>query len=510
MIFIRSLRTAGNTTHMGQAQPLILTIDVGTGTVRAALVDMSGVVVGMRSVSHASSFPQHGWVEQRPQDWWDGARQAIAATLGDTGLHRSVAAIACCGQMHAPVLVDRRGELVLERVPLWNDKRAAATATRLEAQRAGGTQVNPATSAWPGVKLAWLSEHQPEALAASDRMMMPKDYINFRLTGSIAVDWSEAGSSYLTDPESKDWCDDEVARMGLSRSLFPPILRSDHIVGRVSRAAADATGLPEGLPVLVGAGDFPVAILGSGVVRTGMISDVTGTSFLLTRLVADPFRHRSIMNLGTVTGGWGAFAVVDAAGDAIRWASRSIDRGMRSYEALSADAASVAAGADGLIFLPYLTGERLGQGPGSRAAFVGLTARHEAPHLHRAIMEGVVLAMEEAFRPVALHGGMPDAIVSTAGGARSELWLRIKADVFGCPLLPTVEPEAGLVGCAALGFAGLGYYASPAEAAQTMVRYRAPVLPDPDRVRRYAELADAFAAVRRLTPELNSIMGRLQ
>lgn len=492
-------------------KPLVLTIDVGTGTVRAALVSMDGTVIGMRSAPHASRFPKHGWVEQRPDDWWSGTCQAIAETLRETGLGHAVAAVVCCGQMHAPVLVDRQGELVLDHIPLWNDKRAAGTAAKLEAKRAvGGRQVNPATSAWPGVKLAWLAEHEPRTLSASHRLMMPKDYINFRLTGEIAVDWSEAGSSYLTDPDRKDWSSEQIDHLGLVRDLFPPICRSDGVIGKVTSAASEQTGLPAGLPVLTGAGDFPVAILGSGVVRTGMVSDVTGTSFLLTRLVADPFRHPSIMNLGTVTGGWGAFAVVDAAGDAIRWASRTIDRGERSYEALSADAASVEAGANGLIFLPYLTGERLGQGPGSRAAFVGLTARHEAPHLHRAIMEGVVLAMNEAFRPVALHGAMPDAIVSTAGGARSELWLQIKADVFGCPLLPTIETEAGLVGCAALGFAGLGHYAGPAEAAQAMVRYRAPVLPEPDRVRRYAELADAFAAIRGITPELNSIMENLQ
>lgn len=213
------------------------------------------------------------------------------------------------------------------------------------------------------------------------------------------------------------------------------------------------------------------------------------------------------MNLATATPGWGAFAVVDAAGHAIRWASRALDRGARDFEALSAEAETVPAGAEGLIFLPYLTGERLGQGAASRAAFLGLTANHGSAHLHRAIMEGIVLAMREAYAPIARDRGAPQAIISAAGGARSRLMLQIKANVFACPVITPEEPEAGLVGVACLAFAALGHFANPADAATALVRHRPPTLPDPALQHRYDDLAATFAAVRKVMPRVNASLG---
>jgi xylulokinase len=216
------------------------------------------------------------------------------------------------------------------------------------------------------------------------------------------------------------------------------------------------------------------------------------------------------MNVATATPGWGAFAVVDAAGDAVRWASRALDRNMRGYDDLSAEAASVRAGADGLVFLPYLTGERLGQGPGSRGAFLGLTAQHGPAHLHRAVMEGIVLAMREAYAPIAQIAGDPSSIFSAAGGARSDLFLSIKANVFGCPIEITEEPEAGLIGTACLAFAGLGHFDSPAEAASALVRYRAPIMPDLQVQDVYEGLATTFASIRRVMPDINAAIGKRQ
>ncbi len=210
------------------------------------------------------------------------------------------------------------------------------------------------------------------------------------------------------------------------------------------------------------------------------------------------------MNVATATPGWGAFAVVDAAGDAIRWASRTLDRATRSFEALSDEAEQAPAGAEGLLFLPYLTGERLGQGAGSRAAFLGLTAQHGPAHLHRSIMEGIVLAMNEAYAPIARVAGRPERIVSAAGGARSRLLLAIKASVFGCPVETPVEPEAGLVGTACMAFAGLGDFSSMAGAAKALVQYRAPTLPRSDLQRTYGDLANAFSAIRRVMPAINA------
>jgi len=405
--------------------------------------------------------------------------------------------------MHAPVLIDRNKDLVRESVPLWNDKRAAALADSLDRSHLP-KQVNPPTSAWPGIKLAWMAHNDAPALEQAHRLLMPKDWMNLRLCGEIAMDWTEAGSSFLSDPETGSWSETCSTSLGIDPAILPPLLSSTAILGRVTAEVAAQTGLRAGLPVIVGGGDFPASILGSGVTEPGQVSDITGTSFLLTCLSMNPITGPDIMNVATATPGWGTFAVVDAAGDAIRWASRTLDRGIRSFEALSDEAEQAPAGAEGLLFLPYLTGERLGQGAGSRAAFLGLTAQHGPAHLHRAIMEGIVLAMNEAYAPIARVAGRPERIVSAAGGARSRLLLAIKASVFGCPVETPVEPEAGLVGTACMAFAGLGDFGSMAEAAKALVHYRAPTLPLSDLQPTYGDLATAFAAIRRAMPEINA------
>lgn len=499
---------------MGAVTPAILALDIGTGSVRAGVIDLKGRILARSAVAHDTHFPRHGWVEQAPQAWWAGVKTCLRGLL--QGLERdhpeaALQALVCCGQMHAPVLVDAAGDPVQHRVPLWNDKRAFETAAEINARIAAGdfpAAINSATTAWPGIKLLWLSRHDPDALARAATLLMPKDYVNLRLTGQHAMDWSEAGSSFLSDPSRGSWSEAAAQSLGLDPALLPPLHAADSILGTVTAAAAAETGLPEGLPVLTGTGDYPCALLGSGVTQPGQVSDITGTSFLLTTLTPRPLCHPQVMNLAMTPAHWGAFAVVDAAGDAIRWAQRTLDRGQRDYAALSEEAATVPAGADGLIFLPYLTGERLGRGEASRAGFLGLTAAHGPAHLHRAVMEGVVLAMQDATRPIREAFNAPDQIIAAAGGARSDLWLQIKANVFDAAILPTVEPESGLIGCACLGFAALGHFASPVEAAGALVRHREPILPDPAEVARYADLAALFTRLRLAMEPVNDLVGK--
>ncbi|MFO1151711.1 MAG: FGGY family carbohydrate kinase [Alsobacter sp.] len=492
------------------ARPAILAVDLGTGSVRAGLVGPSGRLLCLSSVPHETSFPRHGWVEQRPEDWWSGAVLAIRGAMSEAPDDVELRALVACGQMHAPVLVDAGGRLTADTVPLWNDKRAAQLVADLTTDRTARLRdvANPMTTAWPGIKLAWMTANAPQVLERARWLLMPKDYLNFRLTGLAAMDWTEAGSSVLADMAGGVWSPDLAAALGVPFGLLPPLLPSHAQLGRLLPGVAEEIGLPAHLPVLVGAGDFPAAMLGSGVAETGQVSDITGTSFLLTRLVDTPFRHPQVMNVATASGHWGAFAVVDAAGDAIRWAARTLDGNRSRFEDLSRAAEAVPAGAEGLVFMPYLTGERLGQGSKSRAHFLGLTAQHGPAHLHRAVMEGVVLAMQEAFAPV--REALPvSTIRSSAGGARSDLWLQIKADVFGVPILPTREPEAGLLGCAMLALTGAGEFGSLAEAARHLVSYRDPVEPDPARRLRYADLAAAYAELRVVSPTLNESLGRL-
>ena len=301
---------------------------------------------------------------------------------------------------------------------------------------------------------------------------MPKDYINLRLTGEIATDWTEASLSFAMNPATRTWSDAMVGRLGLERSKFPDIRAPADIVGRVTAGAARETGLAEGTPVLVGAGDFPTALLGSGVCRPGLGSDVTGTSSIITVISEAPLLDPEISNVGTVEGEWGSFVLLDSGGDAMRWARRAFHERALDYEAIVAKAAEAPAGAGGLFFLPYLSGERFGAHRNSRAQFFGLAAAHGLPELHRAVMEGVAFAVTRQIRIMEAASGRPlERVIAAGGGAKTPLWLKIKASAYGIPILVPAEAECGLVGCAAIAATATGRFASLEQAAAAFVRY---------------------------------------
>ena len=251
---------------------------------------------------------------------------------------------------------------------------------------------NPPTVAFAAFKLMWIRRHEPQAYEAARTLLMPKDYINFRLTGVRAIDVSEASCNYLLDIRKRAWSEEVVSLLGLDLKKLPPLKDASEVLGTVTRDAAGETGLWEGTPVIVGAGDYPVTLLGSGVIRSGMGSDVTGTSTLITLMTAEPVLDPVITNVKGVAGGWGAFTILDAGGDAMRWARRAFHENQYSYDRIVELASAAPAGADRLFFLPYLNGERLAKQANSRAQFVGLTSAHSAGHLHRAVMEGVAFA----------------------------------------------------------------------------------------------------------------------
>jgi xylulokinase len=477
----------------------VLALDLGTGSARAALVDAAGRIRDLVSRPLTTHHPRHGWVEQEPAEWWTALSSAIAELVSRNS-ERGLAGVCGCGHMHAPVLIDDTDRPTRPTAMLWNDKRATGTADALNARLAatGGHArfANPATSAWPGVKLAWLAEHDPGALEGVRALLMPKDYINFRLCGETAMDWTEAGSSFLMDPASRDWSTEQAAILDVDPAILAPLVSPWTQIGAIHGAAAKATGLPVGLPVFAGGGDYPIAIAGSGAIAPGAISDITGTSYLLTAIGDAPVIDPAVMNVMTVDGSWGAFAVVDAAGDAIRWARRMVADETTSFETLSRMAADVPPGAEGLIFLPYLTGERLGDGATSRASFVGLSAHHGPAHVMRAVMEGVALAMRHASGPIWTGRDLTGPIIAAAGGRRSDLWLQIKASVFDLPIRPSAEPESGLMGCAAIAQSGLGHYADVTGAITAMTGFTEDVYPNASLRSVYDDLLPVFEAAK--------------
>lgn len=494
--------------------PAILTIDIGTGSARAGLVDLAGNVRALHAVPHRTHYPNHSWVEQEPEVWWSGARQSIRSVMSSAKKKDiEVKAVVTCGQTHAAVLLDSAGRVLTKRALLWNDKRAApqsnAIRNRRDYEHIHQLTANPAAPSWPGVKLAWYNENARAILDAASVVLMPKDFINYKLCGELAWDRTEAGYSYLYSWVTNAWDEGLCQLLGVRRDILPKVMEPSDQVGRVTKTVADETGIPPRIPVLVGAGDYPTAVLGSGVCRTGEASDITGTSSLLTVLTEAPLTHPDVMNTAAAVSGCLAFSILDAAGDAVRWGRRELENDRVDLTDLTARAAGIPPGSEGLLFLPYLTGERLGQGPGSRAAFLGLTAGHGKPHMHRAISEGVAMGLKYASTPQLESLGVPDRIVAAGGGAYSQPLLQMKANVFNVPFLPVSQVECGLLGGAAMAFSSLNYYSGSEEAAAHLVRYSDPIEPDPASTGRYEELFEIFCRARESLQDINTSIGEL-
>ena len=477
---------------------LLLAFDIGTGSVRAALVAETGKILAFAAKELDQVIPQFGWSQQSPRIWWEGLVFSIRSVLNRVG-HAAdrIAAIAGCGQMHGAVLVDADGELVLEEVPLWNDKRTRQLVDRFAQQRNPEALLpivaNPPTVAWPAFKLAWIKQNQPKAYDAALTVLMPKDYINFKLTGERRIDLCEASCSYMFDIESRDWSEKVLELLELDPAKLPPISLATELLGAVTKEAARATGLRVGTPVAVGAGDFPVALLGSGVTSPGMGCDITGTSTVITLLAEQPAFDPIISNVRAITGGWAVFTILDASGDAVRWARRAFHhQEAYSYDQIISLAEKVPAGSDQLLFLPYLSGERLAQKPNSRAQFFGLTSRHSAAHLYRAVMEGVTFAAKRNINLMRSRGYHLDRMVTAAGGAKTRLWLEIKASIYDCPILVPGEPECGVLGCAMLAGLAVGLFSDLESAGSDLVRYDGEISPNPAWSERYQKMQSLF------------------
>ncbi len=476
---------------------LLLAIDVGTGSVRAALLTASGETLAFAAEEHEQIVPQYGWSEQRPDDWWAGAVAVIRRVL-DTlpGAAARLAAIGACGQMHATVLVDADGRPALEAVPLWNDKRNRVELDRFTREQPWQALLpvagNPPSVAWWGFKLQWLKAHRPVAYARTVGVLSPKDWINFKLTGAVAIDAPEASCTYLFDVQRGGWSDALAQRLGIDPSLLPPIREPHEVLAGVSPRAATETGLPEGVPVVVGISDYPAALLGSGVTAPGLASDVTGTSTLLTLCTAAPVLDPIISNVRGALPNWSAFTILDAGGDAMRWARRAFHEKGYGYDRFVVLAADAPAGAGMLLFLPYLNGERLGDRTNSRAQFIGLTSAHGTAELHRAVMEGVAFAAARNLAIMEAAGNRLDRMVAAGGGAKTTLWLEIKASLYGCPILTTAAEECGVLGCAMLAGTGVGLYPDLPAVVSRLVRFTGEVRPNPRWADTYARLKPVF------------------
>jgi len=482
---------------MAAEEAYFLAIDVGTGSIRAAIVGESGGTLGFSQKEHETFIPQPGWVEQDPETWWAGVKATVREVLDKTRLDsREVKAVSACGQMHGPVPIDAEGNVLLSRVQLWNDKRSEAVCRKFReaADEAAllQTTANPIAPSWIGFKVAWMKAHQAEAYRNARAFLVPKDFINFKLTGKIATDYSEASGSYLLDWRTLEYSTEVASLLGLDVGKFAPLGPSDEIIGEVTAKAARETGLAEGTPVVAGGGDFLVSLLGSGITRPGIGSDVTGTSTLISVWSEEPLLDNRVMNLHAAGEGWVPFTLIDAGGECMRWARRTFAPGDAPFDDINRAAAEVAPGSEGLVFLPYLTGERIGGRADSRAQFSGIAIGHTPAHFYRAVMEGSAFASKRSIEIMRRLGSGFNEIVATAGGAKGRLWLAIKASVYNLPIRVPANVESGVLGCAILAGCAVGTFSSPRQGAERLVKMKTTIEPAPAWVKAYQKQESLF------------------
>ena len=481
----------------------ILAVDVGTQSCRAAVVTAGGEIAGIEQIAHEVDSPQPGWAQQRPDQWWDETARAIGRVLRETGTAGdSIAAVATCGQMHGPVGIDEAGKVTTDWVQLWCCNRSGPQCEALRARsdeaelaQLAGSYINPA---WVGIKVRWYKDNTPEAYDRARWFLVPKDFINYRLTGVAAGDPSEASGTFLWDCEADAYSPKLAEAVGVDLERFAPIHASHEVIGQVTAAAAAATGLRAGTPVVAGGGDFPVSMLGFGIVGEGVLADVTGTSTLVASHSAKPLIHPGVQNLRHVVDGWIPFTILLCGGVSMKWCKDTVSsltgRDV-SYDELIEMARTVAPGSEGLLFYPYMLGERRRENNTSRGGYFGLTLNHSGPHMVRAVMEGVALSMG---RDVALFKSLGldvSKLMCVGGGSRNDLWNEIKTSVTQMPMELSDQPEAGLKGAALLGAAGVGLIDDVAAAARERAAASQTVQPNPEQFQRYADALAEFTRV---------------
>jgi xylulokinase len=479
----------------------VVAVDIGTQSTRAALVDTHGRIHDIASSPIDLYSPRPGWAEQDPDQWWETTVANIAAVMARNPGVR-VAAVGVGAQMHSLVAVDASGASLTTRSAIWSDKRCLEQVekvlSRPDAEQLGQLAGNRPLPAWAGFKMAWLRSHTPAAYDRAAHLLVAKDFINLRLCGQAATDPTEASGSFLADAATGCWSGPLLAALDVDRGKLPEIADSSTVIGTVRPDVAERTGLPVRTPVVAGSGDMLCQLLGAGMTRPGQVALVAGTASIVAMAADRATPDARLMNLRSASGQWVHFGISDAAGKAFRWFADQLypvaDGAGASFEALTTDAAKVEPGAGGLLFFPYLLGERTLGHAQSRASFVGAALGHDRAHFVRAVLEGITLEDCRALRCLCPQGPR-EPIRCVGGGAESRLWNQIRADIFGHPVQTVTLTEGGLQGAAILAGVGAGWYSDAAAGAEEVIHAAETWAPEMAAARRYEAVFRSFCAV---------------
>jgi xylulokinase len=506
---------------------ITLGIDIGTSGTKTLAIDETGKILASASAEYPCLFPKPGWAEQDPDQWWAATIATIRDVLARAHLKPAdVKGVGLSGQMHGSVFLDERG-FVIRPALLWNDQRTAAECREIE-DRAGGREAligmvgNPALTGFTAPKLLWLRHHEPENWEKVRQVLLPKDYIRYRLTGTFATEVSDASGTLLLDVAHRRWSRELLSKLEIDPGLLPPCYESPEVSGSVCQAGSEATGLVVGTPVVGGGGDQPAGAIGNGIVRPGAVSAAMGTSGVVFAHTAD----HAVDPLGrlqrfchSVPGAYCAFGVVLSAGGSFRWvrdelgdveveasAANKID----PYELLCEEAALAPPGSEGLVFLPYLTGERTPHfDPDAKGGWIGLTVRHGREHLIRAVLEGATFAMRDSLELIREAGQSIGEIRLSGGGGMSPLWRTIQAGIYGQEVCTINATQGPAFGAALLAQVGIGGFQTVLEACDATIQVVERVPAEAQAVavydRTYAIYRKLYQCLKGVFPEMTAL-----
>jgi xylulokinase len=485
-----------------------LGIDTGTGSTRALLVEEDGTVRASFTEPHADmAMQQPLWAEQDPDDWWRAAQVAIRGVL--QGMDASaIRGIGLSGQMHGLVLLDDADQVIRPAL-IWCDQRSQPQVEAINAQvgreRVLAYIANPVLTGFTLPKLLWVRDHEPANFARVRKMLLPKDYIRFKLTGEFASEVSDASGTALFDVVNRQWSFELVSALGLDRAILPSVCESSDITGHVTSAAAHVTGLAAGTPVAGGGGDQAASAVGNGIVEPGIVSCTLGTSGVvfahMEQVAYDP-AGRVHTFCHAVRGKWHVMGVTQGAGLSLQWFRNQLAPGV-SYDVLMSEAASAPAGSGGLYWLPYLMGERTPHLDATiRGGWVGLTARHTRADLIRAVIEGVCYSQRDGLDIIEELGVPISSVRASGGGANSLFWRQVLADILNKRVVTLATQEGSAYGAALIAMAATGAYGSVPEVCRAVIRAVETLQPRPAEVQVYAH---GHAVYRRCYPALRSV-----
>ena len=493
--------------------PYLMGLDISTTGAKALIIDDGGAVIAVANTPQPISQPKPLWSEQNPADWWDGISASIRAALAESGLKGAdISAIGLTGQMHGLVLLDEKGEALRPSI-LWNDQRTSAQCDEMT-ERVGARRLleltgNPAVTGFTAPKILWVRDNEPDVYARARQVLLPKDYIRYKLTDVYATDLAGASGTSLLNVAERAWSAEVLAALEIPAEWMPPAHEGTAITSTISAAGAAATGLKVGTPVVGGGGDQAAGAIGMGCVTPDKIGVTVGTS----GVVFAPLSRYAYESEGrlhafchAVPETWHFMGVMLSAAGSLQWYKDTFAADM-AFDALLAEAAATPAGSEGLFFLPYLTGERTPHpDPLARGAFIGMTSRHSRGHMTRAVLEGVAFGIKDSFTLIA-QAGLPDQFEAriSGGGAKSPVWQGIIADVLGAPLVNINTTEGGAFGAAILASVAAGLFADTAAACDAMIQTAEEVEVGAN-VELYAERYEIY---RSLYPALQATFARL-